>query len=272
MRSVSARSLVFSRRRQWFTVSNAAYRSTKTAPVTSPLWNSSSMCCMRFRSWLVVDLLGCYPACWGMMAGSATGVSLLRIRCSNCLYGWHSREIGWTLFAYAGSLLGWFWFSSRSLGCFLSACSCSSAQGPTSCQSSKLPDLLLKILSRPMALPVLRALMLILSSQSSVLGVLNSVYVLGCLVVDFPLSSNWYATNTHDTGLAVVVYCCCVGVMGRCWFFGWGFMPFCCFLPYQLSPVEFAISAGDILIGRLWVSHLGCTSLVLKLPFYKTRP
>ena len=34
------------------------------------------------------------------------------------------------------------------------------------------------------------------------------------------------------------------------WLFSVCSMPFCSFLPYQLSPVEFAISAGSILIGR----------------------
>jgi len=53
-------------RRLWFTVSYAAERSTKTAPVTNPCSYPSSMSSVNDRSWPVHDLPGRIPACCGM--------------------------------------------------------------------------------------------------------------------------------------------------------------------------------------------------------------
>ena len=218
MRSVNARSLVFSKisfgTRQRFKVSYVADRSTKTAAVTSLFWNRSSMCCVRFRSWLVVDLPGRNPAC--------CGAGLLRIRCSNSLYKWRSREIGQKLFAYAGSLPDFrrmmILVFLQFLGCFLLTCSCSSAQGPTSMSDVQCAlSPLRKYCPEQWRCLFLRVLMLTLSSSrenGSVSPVFwecwsRTTFGLGCLVVDFLLSSNWCAT-----WLTVVVYCCCVGVDG----------------------------------------------------------
>lgn len=161
---------IFSRRRLWYSVSYAADRSTKTAPVISTLWNPSSMCWVRFRSWVVVDLSGRNPACWGMISGSMTGESLWRIRCSNSLYGWHNREMGRKLFECAGSLPGFrramilvflqifgMFFVTTQL--FIRSKIHFCVTGP------KCLIFSVKMLSRPMALQVLRLLMLVLSSS-----------------------------------------------------------------------------------------------------------
>lgn len=106
----------------------------------------------------------------GMMAGSTTGANLLRIRRSNSFYGWHSREIGRKLFAFDGSLPGLrramilvflqiFGMFLVSMQLFISSRIHFRVRGPKCLISS------VQMLSRPIALPVLRALMLILSSS-----------------------------------------------------------------------------------------------------------
>ena len=48
---------------QWFIVSYAADRSTKAVPVLMLSWRQSSICCVRFNSWLAHDLSGLKPTC-----------------------------------------------------------------------------------------------------------------------------------------------------------------------------------------------------------------
>ena len=70
-----------------------------------------------------------YPACWGMLKDDVW-FSDWGKPVQNQAFKQLVRV------AYAGFYRvleeQWFWFSSRSLRCFLSACSCLSAQGPTS--------------------------------------------------------------------------------------------------------------------------------------------
>ena len=88
-RSVRCRSPVISstlaRRRRWLTVSYAADRSTKTAPVISSLSKPSSMCPVRLSSWPVHDFPGRNPACSGMILLSTCSASRFKTSRSNSL-------------------------------------------------------------------------------------------------------------------------------------------------------------------------------------------
>ena len=79
------------------------------------------------------------------MAGSANGAGLLRIRCSNSLYGWHSRAIWWKLFAYAGSLPGFrrtmILVLLQLFGVFLVSLQLFMLKDQLPCQRSKVLDL-----------------------------------------------------------------------------------------------------------------------------------
>ena len=81
----SVNSRIFVSSRGWLTVSYAAVKSTNTTPVLFFMFNPSSICCVRFRSCLVVDLPDRKPACCLINRSSMKGERRLRRRHSSNL-------------------------------------------------------------------------------------------------------------------------------------------------------------------------------------------
>ena len=124
IRSVSCTSPVISstllRRRRWLTVSQAADKSTKTAPVIRRFSQPSSICSVKFSSWLVHDFPGRNPACSGMSFASTCSATRFSMSRSNSLQVWQSREIGRTLFATDGAFPDF--SSATTLACLVCSC------------------------------------------------------------------------------------------------------------------------------------------------------
>ena len=124
----------------------------------------SSICCVRLSNWHVVDLPSRKLACCGMIFGSTTGVSLPSNSLSNSLYGWHSREIGLKLLSNERSLPGFGRAITRDFCQILGVRLVSMHQLNGSSNHflacwPKCFSFYVKMPSKPIALPLLRAAM-----------------------------------------------------------------------------------------------------------------